>query len=288
MCRFVAYLGTPLKLEDLLYHPTNSLINQSYKAKERPEPLNGDGFGIGWYENSLDPEPCVQTYVTPAWSNRNLFRLSRKVAAPCIFAHVRAASPNMFVMEANVHPFKYQNLLFMHNGSVGQFEKIKRPLRAALKDEFYGFIQGTTDSEHAFALFLNNLENPVKKTSVNEIRNAVVKTIRQLDEWTRAADIKEPSYYNFAVTNGAEMVVSRYSSVPENINASLHYSRGKHFSLLPNGEYDMRNIAENEPAAAVIVSSEILTNDASDFPDVPNNHTITVNKDLTVKLEEIK
>jgi predicted glutamine amidotransferase len=287
MCRFVAYLGEPLKLDDLLYHPANSLIKQSYHAKERPEPLNGDGFGVGWYETNNDLEPCIQTYITPAWSNRNLFRLARKVSSPCIFAHVRAASPNMFVMEANVHPFKFHQLIFMHNGSVAQFDKIKRKLRAALKDDFYGFIQGTTDSEHAFALFLNNLEKPLPEVDACEMRSALVKTITQLDELTDAAGIKEPSYYNFSVTNGSEIVASRYVS-KGTIAASLHYSRGLQFFCLPGGEYDMHNIDDNQKASAVIVSSEIITNDASDFPDVPVNHTITVNKDLSVEFEEIK
>lgn len=50
MCRFVAYLGEPILAEDLITKPINSLIHQSYHAKEMAEPLNGDGFGMGWYD----------------------------------------------------------------------------------------------------------------------------------------------------------------------------------------------------------------------------------------------
>ena len=53
MCRLVAYLGRPILMEKLLIEPKNSLINQSFNAKEIEEPLNGDGFGVGWYNHIL-------------------------------------------------------------------------------------------------------------------------------------------------------------------------------------------------------------------------------------------
>ncbi len=288
MCRFIAYLGKPIKLEDLLYNPTNSLIKQSYQAREREVPLNGDGFGVGWYDKSDDLEPCVQTYITPAWSNRNLQRLSREISAPNIFAHVRAASPGLVVMDTNVHPFQYQNLMWMHNGSVAEFELIKRPLRASLPDHLYNFIQGTTDSEHAFALFLKHLEKPPFEADVIAMREAVVKTIHELDELTNKSGITAASFYNFAVTNGKELVVSRYRSNDSEASASLHYSRGKHYNVLPTGEYDLEKASDRYEAEYVIISSEILTENTEDYPDVPENHTICVRADLSFEIEEIR
>ncbi len=287
MCRFIAYFGEPILLEDLLYRPSNSLILQSYKAKERPEPLNGDGFGVGWYAPEVDYSPCLQRYITPAWSNRNLKSLARVLKTSHLFAHIRAASPGMIVGESNVHPFAYKNLMFMHNGVVAQFEKVKRKLRDSLQDEFYKIIYGTTDSEHAFALFLNNLTKPSGQVEAADMRQALVKTIHQLDEWTNSADIKQPSYYNFAVSNGREAVISRYCSIPEMRSASLHYSRGAGFNFTESGEFDVETVADSERAKAVIISSEKLTDDGSDFPDVPHNHTVTVREDLTIELEAI-
>ncbi len=264
MCRFLAYAGAPLLLADLLYRPTNSLIMQSYKAKERPEPLNGDGFGVGWYAPEIDPTPCVQRSVSPAWSNRNLQNLSAKVQAAHVFAHVRAATPGMSVMEANVHPFAYDRFLWMHNGQASGFHRIKRRLRESLRDEFYDMITGTTDSEHAFALFLNNLRTPFGEVSHEEMRRSLVETIGRLNEWTREAGITETSYYNFAVTNGSTMVVSRYSSTEGTQGASLHYSRGLRFECLPGGVCDMLPVAESDTASAVIVASERLTDAPED------------------------
>ena len=288
MCRFIAYSGAPLLMADLLYRPTNSLIMQSHHARERAEPLNGDGFGVGWYVHDIDPTPCVQRSVTPAWSNRNLQNLATKTRTSLLFAHVRAASPGMAVNEANVHPFAYDRFTWMHNGGVSGFHQIKRPLREGLKDEFYEMIQGTTDSEHAFALFLNNLNVPFGEATAADLRRALVETIARLNELTRAAGVAEPSYYNFAVTDGRSIVVSRYCSAQGIPGASLHYSRGLKFECLPDGLCDMHTVGAERDAAAVIVASEKLTDDRSDWMAVPDNHTITVLPSLSVKIEEIE
>lgn len=287
MCRFLAYAGAPVLLSDLLYRPANSLIMQSHHARERAEPLNGDGFGVGWYVPEIDPTPCVQRSISPAWSNRNLQNLATKTRASYLFAHVRAASPGMIVTEVNVHPFVYDRFMWMHNGAVAGFHQIKRRLRESLKDEFYDMIQGTTDSEHAFAVFLNSLRVPFGEASGEEMRHALVETIAHLNEWTQSAGIAEPSFYNFAVTDGRSIVVSRYCSGENIAGASLHYSRGLRFECSPGGLCDMHCVADDVRAAAVIVASERLTDDASDWLDVPDNHTIIVRADSRVVLEEI-
>jgi glutamine amidotransferase len=288
MCRFLTYTGAPLMLADLLYRPANSLIMQSYHAREREEPLNGDGFGVGWYVPEIDPTPCVQRSVSPAWSNHNLQSLSVKTRASCLFAHVRAASPGMLVTEVNVHPFSYDRFMWMHNGVIAGFHHIKRHLRESLKDEFYEMIQGTTDSEHAFALFLNCLRAPFGEVSGAEMRHALVETIARLSNWTSAAGVSDSSFCNFAVTDGRTTVVSRYSSGEGIKGASLHYSRGARFECLPDGLCDMHSVAQQEQANSVIVASERLTDDPTDWIPVPDNHTITVFPDSTVQLEEIK
>lgn len=287
MCRFLTYTGAPLLLADLLYRPANSLIMQSYQARERAEPLNGDGFGVGWYVHDVDPTPCVQRSVSPAWSNNNLQNLAAKTRATSLFAHVRAASPGMAVTEANVHPFAYDRFMWMHNGVVAGFHQIKRRLRESLKDEFYNMIQGTTDSEHAFALFLNNLRVPFGEVNGEEMRHALVETIARLNEWTRDAGESTHSFYNFAVTDGQLTVVSRYASGEGVPGASLHYSRGHRFECLPSGLCDMHSVTDDAQAQAVIVASERLTDDPADWIDVPDNHTITVFPDLRVSLDKI-
>ena len=287
MCRFIAYSGLPLLLADLLYKPSDSLILQSYHARERREPLNGDGFGLGWYVPEIDDTPCVIRSITPAWSNSNLRHLSFKTQASRLFAHVRAASPGTGVSESNTHPFNYGRFMWMHNGAVSDFTRIKRRLRQGLKDEFYNMIAGTTDSEHAFALFLNELPD-LNAVSAEEMRKTLVWTIGRLNEVSREAGITTPSFYNFAVTNGEATVVSRYCSDQNTEGASLHYARGHFLESLPDGKCDIHSVLPGKKASAVIVASEKLTDESSDWYEVPDNHTVTVFPDLTVKLEKIE
>jgi len=141
-------------------------LQQSYDSRLRVDdarPLNGDGFGVGWYDpndagdhaNNKSSTPCVFTSVMPAWNNPNLLRLAEKIQSHLVFAHVRAASSDTPVSETNCHPWQYGNFLWMHNGFVSGFTKIKRRLRESLTDELYQLISGNTDSESAFAVFLN-------------------------------------------------------------------------------------------------------------------------------------
>ena len=44
MCRWMAYTGSPLLIEDLLYVPENSLIVQSLHSRLGAEETNGDGY----------------------------------------------------------------------------------------------------------------------------------------------------------------------------------------------------------------------------------------------------
>ena len=52
MCRWLAYSGSPVLLEELLYKPAHSLIDQSLHSRLGATTTNGDGFGIGWYGGS--------------------------------------------------------------------------------------------------------------------------------------------------------------------------------------------------------------------------------------------
>ena len=118
MCRWLAYSGSPVLLEKALYSPAHSLIDQSLHSTLGAEATNGDGFGIGWYDDS--PTPGVFRSIEPAWNDQNLRELSAHVRSRLFFAHIRAAigSP---VQQTNCHPFRHGRWLFMHNGFIDDF-----------------------------------------------------------------------------------------------------------------------------------------------------------------------
>ena len=267
-------------MAELLTRSTQSLIRQSYRAREREEPLNGDGFGIGWYAEG-DPVPGIITAVTPAWSNRNLHNLAEKLRSGLVFAHVRAATPGMSVSELNCHPFRHGELLWMHNGRVAQFPRVKRRLRDSLSDDRYNFIQGTTDSEHAFAVFLDRLYSHPGPTTAATLADAMRDTIERLAGWTRAAEIADPSYYNFAVTDGHNVVASRYVDDPANQPETLYYARGERF-VVHDGQYRM--YPANGRPQAVIIASEPLTEHVEDWERVPRNHLVSIGADFELNV----
>ena len=281
MCRFLCYKGPELLLSDLLYRPKNSLILQSYKSRERKEPLNGDGFGIGWYTAQSSSTPCTFTSITPAWNNQNLRRLSDHVKSSCFFAHVRAASPGMRVCETNCHPFQNGRYLWMHNGIIEGFSQIKRRLRESLPDRLYNTIEGTTDSEHAFAVFLNLLGDPDLPHSANEIGQVLIETVHQLERWTAETKSTAPSYYNFAVTDGHNIAAIRYVSDPTMEPASLYYSAGGKYQCV-EGECQFAHCHLGE--RSVVIASERLNENDSDWIRVAPNHLLIVNEELETRV----
>ena len=149
MCRWAAYLGEAVFLEDILTAPCHSLIAQSHCAQEAKSPTNGDGFGLAWYGDR--PEPGLYRDILPAWSDCNLKSLARQIRSPLFLAHVRAATGGG-TRRDNCHPFVLENWSFQHNGQISNFDRLRRPMEAMLDDRLFHARSGTTDSELLFLL----------------------------------------------------------------------------------------------------------------------------------------
>lgn len=286
MCRLVAYLGRPVLMDKLLIEPKNSLINQSVNAQELEEPLNGDGFGVGWYNHVLSTVPAVFTSITPAWNNRNLKSIAPVVKSTCFLAHVRAASVGELT-ETNCHPFTYNDLLMMHNGDAPEFQKYKRELRRYLSDETYTWIKGQTDSEHLFALFIDAYNERLKEAdpTADTMALALQDMINKLEYLRKSHSIEEMAYLNMVVSDGERMVGVHYISDDNETPLSLYYSEGSKYEC-ENGVCSMLP-ADGENRSVMIVS-EKLTEIANDWKPIPTNHFILVYKDLSVKLKKIE
>lgn len=282
MCRLMAYRGTPIIMDKLLYQPKNSLVNQSINAREIEEPLNGDGFGIGWYVPEVNYEPVTFVSVNPAWSNRNLRNLAPKMKTECMIAHVRAASVGE-VSESNCHPFQYKNLLMAHNGGVEHFSRIKRDIRTPLSDELYNWIKGQTDSEHIFALLLNELFKNHKTIHPEAVVDSFEITFRQVKELMKKHNIDEPAYLNMAFTNGLFIVATRYCSDPKEEPLTLYHSEGSRY-VVDDGVTRLE--APEDDDQAVLVVSEKLTDDAH-WTMIPANHFVIVEQSLNVRVRPI-
>ncbi len=284
MCRLLAYLGQPILMDKFLYEPENSMIKQSFNAKEIEEPLNGDGFGVGWYSPDIAPEPAVFVSVYPAWNNRNLRYMAPKIRSHSIVAHVRAASVGD-VSESNCHPFHYKNYLMAHNGGVENFERIKRPLKNLLSDDQYLWIKGQTDSEHLFGLFLEYLKKKAKNFTADDVADSFQEMINTMNKLMKEYGIEQEAYLNMVFIDGDRMVGLRYVSKPEITPLSLYYSEGSKY-VCEDGACHM--IPSTGKDRSVMIVSEKLTGFAEDWRSIPANHMILVYQDLSIKLRKIE
>ena len=143
MCRWIAYAGGPVYLEELLFKPKHSLIDQSLAACAGETTTNGDGFGVGWYGNGQ--APGLYKGIQPAWSDENLLDLASQIKSPMFMAHVRSTTGTA-IQRTNCHPFRHGRWLFQHNGAISDFPEVKRDLVLAISPSLFPEISGSTDS----------------------------------------------------------------------------------------------------------------------------------------------
>src|SRR5918997_527044 len=195
MCRFLAYSGEPVFLSSLVSAPAHSLVHQSLHAAEAKTGTNGDGFGIGWYGERK--EPGLYREVRPAWSDENLRSLCEQVRSRVFFAHVRASTGTAST-RANCHPFAHGRYLFMHNGQIGGYARLKRRIEAMIPDEFYDARLGTTDSE---AIFLAALAQGLAEDPLG----AMARTLKAVRGLMAEAGVGETLCFTAALTGRGDL-----------------------------------------------------------------------------------
>lgn len=212
MCRWLAYSGSPILIDELLYKPKHSLIDQSLHATLGPHTTNGDGIGVGWYGER--EEPALYRSVDPAWNDRNLRELSQHIRSGLIFAHVRAATGTP-IQRTNCHPFRYGKWLWMHNGQIAGFATIKRELVMAVDPMLFGCIEGSSDTEVFFFLALTfGLEA--------DPPGAVERAVGFIEKVADAQGIPHAMRMSVAVSDGESVWAFRYASTGQ--PPSLFYS----------------------------------------------------------------
>jgi len=257
MCRLLGYLGIPIALDRILLEPEHSLIEQSYQPQEMTSGVvNADGFGMAWYGSDRNTAPFFYKSILPVWNDINLPSLSRYIQSNCVLANVRSATLGQSVDLVNCQPFQRDHISFIHNGSISKFrETVYRPLRERLSDSAYQSIQGSTDSEHIFALLLDELD------ATGSLPKALHQTIATVTQLAEKYDTKFSG--NIIVSDGEQLVASRFANhdpVP-----SLYWLKSdKHF-----------------PEAVLIASERLFEADWQPFGD---RSLLTVNSDLNPQI----
>ena len=212
MCRWLAYSGAPIHLDEVLFKTEHSLIDQSLRASSSSSVTNGDGFGIGWYGKR--DMPGVYKDIRPAWNDANLHALAAQIESPMFLAHVRATTGSP-VQRTNCHPFDYENWLFVHNGEIREFDKLHRDLAFAVRPDLYTRIRGTTDSEIMFLLALSfGLES--------DVHAAIARMAGFVEQTAAERGVKNPLQMTLGISDGESLYAVRYST--EGSSRSLFYS----------------------------------------------------------------
>jgi len=316
MCRFLLYLGPEVLVSTIVVDPDHGMLQQASKAHDNITPLNADGFGVAWYVPSISPIPACFRDVSPAWSNQNLKQITRVSRSGCIFAHVRAASLGN-VMQTNCHPFCYKNLTFMHNGTIPYYKDIKRKMSASLSDRAFALIQGTTDSEMMFAMFVTHFERIVGEQgkeddayssqdntqNLADALNDMLHEVHQLaleyensvatpDTQVQLADGADDLPYtkaigrlNVAVTDGFSSVAARYVTSDPSTAHTLYYTKGS--SIEYKGTKCCVSKCPNAKQQMVIVSSEPL-GAAYECEVVPVNHMVVTGPNKYLSIDPCK
>jgi predicted glutamine amidotransferase len=213
MCRWMAWSGQPVIIEELLFQPKHGLIDQSLHSRMGAETTNGDGFGLGWYGGG--DGPATYHSVAPAWGDANLRELAAHVESPLFIAHVRATSGTA-IQQTNCHPFRHGRWLFAHNGVVDGFHEMRRELMLEVAPELFADIQGSTDSEVLFHLALTyGLErDPV---------DALERTIGLVEATAVRHGVERAVQASIGVSDGERLWAFRYST--EGRSRTLFVSR---------------------------------------------------------------
>jgi predicted glutamine amidotransferase len=244
MCRFVAYIGEPVFLDELICRPAHSLLNQSLRSEQAKTRTNGDGFGIGWYGEGA--EPGVYREVMPAWSDENLLSLSRTLKSHLFFAHVRAATGTPIARQ-NCHPFRHGKWLFMHNGQIGGYAQVRRALEARLPDALYAARKGATDSELLFLLALARIEQ--QGSSVHDAMRATLDDTASL---MRAHGVDKALRFSAALADGQQLHIFRCAS--DDAPPTLYLKQGEHGTVVAS-----EPLADGEDGWRALKNGEMLT-----------------------------
>ncbi len=250
MCRWLAYAGPPIYLESLILKPEHSLITQSRNAHQSVTHINADGFGIGWY--GAKHEPGVYRDILPAWNDTNLKSLAAQITSPLFFGHVRATTGTA-VTRLNCHPFSHKRYLFMHNGVIGGFERVRRALVMAVDPALFPLIQGTTDSEVFFYLLLSN---GLDGDPEGAFRRTVALVLAEM----QAAGVTDRFAMTAALSDGESILALRFASA--GVAPSLYYAIGVH-------PLDALGVRVVDADQACLIVSEPLDEVVESWQEVP-------------------
>ncbi|MCY1667544.1 class II glutamine amidotransferase [Rhizobium sp. SL86] len=202
MCRFAAYSGPGRPISYLAIDAPQAIQRQSCAAFEGKTRVNGDGFGLGWYD--LQRNAFLFRDTNPAWADENFEAISRSIVAPLYFVHCRAATGTE-TARSNCHPFRHGTFLFMHNGQIGGYGRVRRSVESLITDELYGARRGTSDSEAVFLAAVSRIDKL-------GIPGAIASVLLDILTFQRRSNVRSPIRFSAVLADGETLWAFRWAS----------------------------------------------------------------------------
>ncbi|MBS2032740.1 MAG: class II glutamine amidotransferase [Deltaproteobacteria bacterium] len=198
MCRlFALRADSPRSVFQPLWAAPNALARQS---TEHP-----DGWGIAHLKaNRIQVlRKAEAAHDSAAFRNR-----ARDVRSELVVAHIRKASVGSNTV-VNTHPFRHAGWVFAHNGTVRKFDERRRAVEKRIAPKLRSKLEGDTDSERCFLLFLTELGREAR----GDVLERAGRALARVAAYTRETDppgVPRPSVANFIATDGDALLALRY------------------------------------------------------------------------------
>lgn len=276
---FGLYSEEPVKLSCIQAKEIPSWRNL---GENSGNPVEADGWGIGFYKNNGS---FLFKKASKSSKSQRITNITEVISSPIIVSHVRHATVGER-KEANTHPFRWGLWLFAHYGKINHFRRIRSKIMRKLPSAYKKQIEGNTDSEFCFYLYLSHLkkEGAIKKGDID--LDAAIKGLKNfrndIEEFQREADVTEMSELNFLISNGSYLIASRCGS-------PLYYlcsdrSNPQDTVFFSSETWLQYELIDFDPEKKLVtVSSEKLT-DSTKWRVVPDNHILTINSAQEIEI----
>ena len=261
-------------------YDTNSCVSTTDSEGISQSTSPADGWGIGFYRNQGS---FIFKKVAKEKKREQFSTISEVISSNIFICHLRYGTIGGR-KEVNTHPFRWGVWLFAHQGTVNQFRRIKPRILRKLPPVYKKLMQGNTDSEHCFYLYLSLLrgEGGIKKGTIQ--LSAAVEGLRRfgrmIAEFQKDADVEQPPELNFLISNGSYLLATRlgcplyYLMLPGNIqNNTPFYS--------PTTKLEYQLIPGDGTNRIIAVASEPLV-PMEGWQEVPNNRILTISAEQEV------
>ena len=268
----------PTRVDCALLRSQRSLILSGFGESRNIQQPTGRGIALLLEEDEI--RTAHEVIHTPL--DTNLDQSQIQTPASAIIAHVRHGSIGKPDLK-NTHPFQHESWVFAHHGTIENFQTIRREVMGEMPPELRRAVQGGTDSEHIFHLFLSYLKRSAGSIAgdapINRIRDSFAKTISMLNEWSERTGTKVVSRIVILATNRRALLAFRQGG-------PLHYVERDAVLHCPICGEPHAATADDRPYRAVAVSSEPFSGE--EWKEVPEGSLMLIDPDLTVTFSPLE